>query len=201
MSKKPSVLDLTSMLTPEALKLMRAEARKVAREDANFKKEYVKTSFKVSADIRKEKLIAQNPEIVLELERRAADKEKKRIAKKDSQAKEEQRKQELRDARKARQLQEETEKAEKLKHKIALYTDANLSESTRVRIKKTEIYPRRHSDGTLLSVKVLVTYADLAGKYQFKQAIMDVPDGMTEDAFLLTAREELVSLLIDVENT
>lgn len=200
-NKKCAVLELAAQLTPEALKAARTALRNASRKDPELKKAVVKTYTKISSDIRKEKLIEENPEILQEVERRKADKEKKRLAKSVENAKEEQRKQELRDARALRKQKEEEDKNEKIRTKLALFNDANLSEETRVRIKKAEIYPRRHSDGTLLSVKVLVSYADADGKWQFKDSIKDVPEGMPEEEFLKTAREELISLLVDVENT
>lgn len=191
---RPDQVKLDTNSFKDVLKGLREHAKK----DSELYKTYVKARTKVSSEIKMERLLQENPEISLEVQRKKELREAKRKNREAQEKKEAARKEEIRSARKARIAAETSAKEKKAEEKKALFDDASLSEEVRSRIVRLGMYDRRDNDNKLTAIKCCVTYKTIDNKYSNKAEVVEF--SISEENTLSVARDVLVAFLVEIEN-
>lgn len=185
-------------LDPDAFKDVLKGIREHAKKDPELHKTYVKARTKVSSEIKMERLLQENPEISLEVQRKKELREAKRKNREAQEKKEAARKEEIRAARKARIAAETSAKEKKAEEKKSLFDDASLSEEVRTRIVRLGMYDRRDNGNKLTAIKCCVTYKTIDNKYSNKAEVVEF--SISEENTLSVARDVLVAFLVEIEN-
>lgn len=185
-------------ITPDAFKDLIGTLREETKKDPQLKKAYVRTRSRVSLELKKERILAENPEILDEIKRRSEEKIAKRNTRLALVEKERKRREEIKEARHLRIQQELEAKKRRDQFKIDLFNDAGVSDKTRGRVLRVGMFDRRDVGNKLTSIKAAVSYKSEDNKYLSKCEVVMFEE--SEDKTREMARDTLVVLLIEIDN-
>ena len=185
-------------ITPDAFKDLIGTLREETKKDPQLKKAYVRTRSRVSLELKKERILAENPEILDEIKRRSEEKIAKRNTRLALVEKERKRREEIKEARHLRIQQELEAKKRRDQFKIDLFNDANVSDETRGRVLRAGMFDRRDVGNKLTSIKAAISYKSEDNKYLSKCEVVMFEE--SEDKTREMARDTLVVLLIEIDN-
>jgi hypothetical protein len=151
-----------------------------------------------SLELKKERILAENPEILDEIKRRSEEKIAKRNTRLALVEKERKRREEIKEARHLRIQQELEAKKRRDQFKIDLFNDAGVSDKTRGRVLRAGMFDRRDVGNKLTSIKAAISYKSEDNKYLSKCEVVMFEE--SEDKTREMARDTLVVLLIEIDN-